>query len=240
MLTPKREKFCQEMIKPKATQIRAYRAAFNAKNMSRAAIDTEASKLMKDPEITLRIEELLKPIVEKVQLTREQWIEDGLRLYRADPRKLFDQFGNTVPVTELGDDEITLIEGFKFTEEYTKVKKAAGETEAVPTGYSHDYKTTSYKTRHEYMGKVLGYAKDTPWRKPLQFADDPMTAWKEIEQAFTRCDLSTDELTVLLRSRDFQLKIAEHNALLGRLTALEEKLDQLLTQQKEGQSVRSV
>ena len=82
MLTPKREKFCQEMIKPKTTQIRAYRAAFNATNMSRAAIDTEASKLMKEPEITLRIEALLKPVVEKVQLAREQWLEDGLRLYR--------------------------------------------------------------------------------------------------------------------------------------------------------------
>ncbi|HEU5407000.1 MAG TPA: hypothetical protein VFU48_04500, partial [Nitrospira sp.] len=167
---------------------------------------------------------------------REQWIEDGLRLYRADPRKLFDQFGNTVPITELGDDEITLIEGFKFTEDYTKVKKAAGQTEAVPTGYTQDYKTTSYKTRHEYTGKMLGYVKDSPWRKPLQFANDPATAWKEMEQAFTRGDLSTDELTVLLRSRDLQLKIAEHDALLGRLTALEAKLDQLLTQQNERQT----
>jgi len=179
MLPPKREKFCQEMIKPKATQIKADRAVLNANNMSRAAIDTEASKLMRDPEITLRIAALLKPVIEKVQLTREQWIEDGLRLYGADPRKLFDQFGNTVPITELGDDEITLIEGFKFAEDYTKVKKAAGQTEAGPTGYTQDYKTTSYRTRHEYTGKMLGYVQDSPWRKPLQFADDPATAWKE-------------------------------------------------------------
>jgi len=239
MLTPKREKFCQEMIKPKAPQIKAYRAAFNAKNMSRAAIDTEASKLMKDPEITLRIEELLKPVIEKAQLTREQWIADGLRLYRADPRKLFDQFGNTVPITELGDDEITLIEGFKFTEEYTKVKKAAGETEAIPTGYAHDYKMTSYKIRHEYMGKVLGYMKQLPRRKPLEFADDLSTARKEIEQAFTRGDLSTKELTALIRSRDFQLKVVEHDALLSRLTALEARLNQWLTLQKARHSAPS-
>lgn len=236
MLTPKREQFCQEMIKPKATQIKAYRAAFNAKKMSRAAIDTEASKLMKDPEITLRIEELLKPIIEKVQLSREQWITDGMKLYRADPRKLFDTFGNTIPIAELGDEEITLIEGFKFTEEYTKVKKANGERDAVATGYTQDYKTTSFKTRHEYMGKMLGYVKDSSWRKPLEFTDDLVTARREIEQAFTRGDLSTGELTVLLRSRDLQLKIAEHDALLGRLTVLEAKLDQLLTQQKERQS----
>ncbi len=41
ILTAKREKFCQEMIKPKATPIKAYRAAFNAKSMSRAAIYTK-------------------------------------------------------------------------------------------------------------------------------------------------------------------------------------------------------
>ena len=86
------------------------------------------------------------------------------------------------------------------------------------------------------MGKVRGYVKDSTWRKPLEFADDPATARKEIEQAFTRGDLSTDDLTVLLRSRDFQMKIAEHDALIARLTALETKLAQLLTQQNERQS----
>ncbi len=232
-MTPKRERFCQEMIKPTATQIKAYRAAFDTTGMKRATIDSEASMLMKDPQITARIAELMKPVVKQVQLSREQWIDDGLRLYRANPRRLFDQFGNTIPITELGDDEITLIEGFKFTEEYTKVKKAEGGTDAVPTGYTQDYKITPLKTRHKYVGKMLGYVKDPAWRKPHEFADDLATARKEIEQAFALGELSSDDLTVLLRSRDLQLKIAEHEALAGRLTALEAKLDQLLTQQKE-------
>ncbi len=82
-----------------------------------------------------------------------------------------------------------------------------------------------------FVFKLL-YHRSTAWRKRLTFADDPATARKEMEQAFTQGDLSTDELTVLLRSRDLQLKIAEHDSLLARLTALEAKLDQLLTQQK--------
>lgn len=53
-----------------------------------------------------------------------------------------------------------------------------------------------------------------------------------MEQAFTQSDLNTDELTVLLRSRDLQLKIDEHEALKSRLSTLEAKLDQLLTQWK--------
>lgn len=82
-----------------------------------------------------------------------------------------------------------------------------------------------------FVFKLL-YHRSTAWRKRLEFADDPAMAQKEMEQAFTRGDLSTDELTVLLRSRDLQLKIAEHEALLNRLTNLEAKLDQLLSQQK--------
>jgi hypothetical protein len=156
-----------------------------------------------------------------------------MKLYRADPRKLFDQFGNTVPITDLRDDEVTLIEGFKFTENYTKVKKGDGSTDAVPTGYTQDYRITSFKSRHEYMGKILRTVKDPGWRQRLEFADDPATARQEIERAFTRGDLTIDELTALLRSRDLQLKIAEHDALLGRLTTLETKLDQLLTWGRE-------
>lgn len=232
MLTPKREQFCQEMVKPKATQIKAYKAAFDATGMKRATIDNEAYKLMQDPEIAARIAELRQPVAERVQLALEQWVNDGLRLYRADPRKLFDRFGNPVPITELGDDEITLIEGFKFTEDYTKVKKADGATDAVPTGYTQDYKLTAFKTRHEYMGRVLKTVKGPAWKQPIEFADDPETARKEMEQAFARGDLSTDDLTVLFRSRDLQLKIAEHEALKSRLSILETKLDQLLAQQK--------
>ncbi len=228
MLTPKQEQFCLEMIKPKANQSKAYRAAFNARGMKAETVHSEASKLMRDPQVTARIKELMVPVISEVQLTREQWIKDGMRLYRADPRKLFDKFGNPVSISELGDDEITLIEGFKFTEEYTKVKKANGGSDAIATGYTQDYKTTSYKTRHEYMGKLLGYMKDSPWRKPLELSDDPTTAWKQIEQAFTRGDLSTDELTALLRSRDLQLKITEHDALVSRLAALEAMLSRLL------------
>lgn len=83
-----------------------------------------------------------------------------------------------------------------------------------------------------FVFKLL-YHRSTAWRKRLEFDDDPAQAQKEMEQAFTRGDLSTEELTVLIRSRDLQLKIAEHEALAGRLVALEAKLDQLLAQQKE-------
>ena len=56
-LTPKQEKFCQEMAKL-GNQYQAYCNAFSTEGMSRNSIDVEASKLMDNPKITLRLKEL--------------------------------------------------------------------------------------------------------------------------------------------------------------------------------------
>ena len=61
MLTPKREKFCQEMAKC-GNQYQAFCKAFNASKMSRNAIDREASILMKNPKIAQRLKELAEEI----------------------------------------------------------------------------------------------------------------------------------------------------------------------------------
>lgn len=157
-LSLKQERFCLEMVKPKATQYKAYLVAYNAAHMKRGTIDTEAWKLMQKPEITKRIQELMIKAQQKALLTREEWIRDAEKLYRADPRKLFDQFGNTVPIPELGDNEATLLEGFKFKEDFLGVKdKSGGKEQAVASGYTQDYKITSYKDRHAYMGKAMGW-----------------------------------------------------------------------------------
>lgn len=56
-LTPKREKFCQEMAKL-GNQYQAYCKAFNCKNMKRETIDNNAYKLMQNTEIITRLKEL--------------------------------------------------------------------------------------------------------------------------------------------------------------------------------------
>ena len=57
MLTPKQEKFVQGIIEGKS-QADAYRAAYNTKNMSDRAIYIEASLLMDNPNVALRVKEL--------------------------------------------------------------------------------------------------------------------------------------------------------------------------------------
>lgn len=156
-LTPKQERFCLEMIKPKATQYKAYTIAFDAKRMKRATIDNEAYKLMQTPEITARLNELMTPVVEKVRVTKAEWLEKMQAFFHADVRKMFDEYGNPIEVPKLGDNESAMIEGFEFCEDYTKVKKSDGSAEAVPTGYTKKYKLTPKLKALLEFGKVMGW-----------------------------------------------------------------------------------
>lgn len=56
-LTPKREKFCQEMAKL-GNQRQAYKKAYNCKNMKDETIDNNAYMLMQNSEIKARLREL--------------------------------------------------------------------------------------------------------------------------------------------------------------------------------------
>lgn len=155
-MTPKQEKFCQEIVKGKS-QADAYRAAFKCKHMKQGSIHNMASKLAKQVQISSRVAELLAPVVEKAQFTREQWIADGIRLYQGDVRKLFDEHGNAKDIPSLSDSEADCIEGFEVVEDFTKVAKNDGTEDAVPTGYTKKIKWTSRRNRHEYLGKALGF-----------------------------------------------------------------------------------
>lgn len=157
MLTPKREKFCQEMLKPKADQSSAYRKTFNCKKMKVKTVYEKASRLMADSKIRARIAELMKPAIEQVQMSREEWLLEMEKMMRGDVRKMFDEFGNPVEIPHLSDNEAAMVEGFEFEETFTKVKKADGDTDAVPTGYIKKYKLTPKLKRALEFGKVMGW-----------------------------------------------------------------------------------
>ena len=57
-LTAKQEAFAREMAKPRAKQQDAYRAAYDCKRMNYNSISCAASKLMRDPRIAHRIQEI--------------------------------------------------------------------------------------------------------------------------------------------------------------------------------------
>lgn len=76
-LTPKQEKFAQNIVKG-MSQADAYRNSFNVKkDIKPATCQEEGSRLMANPLMSARVEELRAPVIKKIQLTRE-WVLEQL------------------------------------------------------------------------------------------------------------------------------------------------------------------
>lgn len=80
-ITPQQEKFAQ-CVASGMSQSDAYREAYDVKPTTKTnSVNVNASKLMADANIALRVEELRAPIVKAAQLTLEAHLNDlkGLR-----------------------------------------------------------------------------------------------------------------------------------------------------------------
>lgn len=78
-LTKKQETFCKEVLK-QDTYSAAYRIAYNASNMTDESVNVNASKLMADAKIALRVNELKEKLEDKLLYTLKQSIERDLKL----------------------------------------------------------------------------------------------------------------------------------------------------------------
>ena len=74
MLTAKQELFVQNIIEGKS-QADAYRAAYNTKRMSDNSIYVNASKLMSDTKVALRIKELREELAKPSIMTAQERLE---------------------------------------------------------------------------------------------------------------------------------------------------------------------
>ena len=125
-LTPKREKFCQEMAKL-GNQRHAYKKAFNCKNMKDETIDNNAYKLMQNNEIKTRIQELSGKIESKNIADAQEIQETLTKLMRGE----IQEECVTVEGTGDGCSEARII-----TKQVTpKDRIKAGETLAKMRGY---------------------------------------------------------------------------------------------------------
>jgi len=74
-LTIKQEKFCMVYVET-GNASEAYRQAYNAENMSNEAVWVEGSRLMDNPNVSLRIEELKRSHVERHELTVNDLVKE--------------------------------------------------------------------------------------------------------------------------------------------------------------------
>ena len=74
MLTPKQEKFVQEIIKGKS-QADAYRSAYSCKKMADKTVWENASRLMADSKVIARVQELRKELTKSTIMTAQERLE---------------------------------------------------------------------------------------------------------------------------------------------------------------------
>ena len=80
MLTPKQEKFCQGIVDGKS-QVEAYKDAYNTAKMADKTVYETASRLMRDRNISARIEELRGKIEDSMIMSakeRARWLTDAI------------------------------------------------------------------------------------------------------------------------------------------------------------------
>ena len=101
-LTAKQEAFALAVFKG-ASGSDAYRAAYNTKGMSPGAINVEASRLMANPKVALRLAELRAPVAKAAQLTVEGTLREVGSILHSDPRRFYNADGSVKPPHEWDD-----------------------------------------------------------------------------------------------------------------------------------------
>jgi phage terminase small subunit len=81
MLTPKQEKFIQNIVKG-MSQRQAYKDAYDVKKMTDESIDVEACKLFNDTKVSQRYQELIEQLENEAILTakeRMKWLSEVVK-----------------------------------------------------------------------------------------------------------------------------------------------------------------
>jgi len=111
-LTEKEEWFCREYICDAAMNAtQAYARVFKgcAYNTAR----TEGSRLLANPNISQRIDELKQERNKRLEITADRVLEELAKLAFHDPRNFFDEDGRLKPIGELDPDHAKVIAGIE-------------------------------------------------------------------------------------------------------------------------------
>ena len=145
----KRERFCREFVLDHNGTQAAIRAGYSKQTAS-----AQASRLLSDVNVQLRVKELDVKQLEKLEITQEMIVKEYAKLAFFNPKKLFDVKGRLMPVHELDDDTAAAVASFEmdaaiaFPPGSKKKKKKKGEE---LLGEPDD---PSPPVIHEYMSKM--------------------------------------------------------------------------------------
>jgi phage terminase small subunit len=121
-LTAKQEAFSVAVAKGDTASI-AYRATYDASNMSAASVHVAACRLLKNAKVTLRVQELQRTALAASHLEMERVLRECAWVTYNDPGRLFDDAGNLIPVHKLPIDVRATIASIEFDAGTGAVKK---------------------------------------------------------------------------------------------------------------------
>jgi len=150
-LSPKEEGFCIAVLAGRNPSD-AYRAAYQPKRAKAKTIHEMASRLMTRHKLRARLAELMQPVIERAQLSREQWLDGLARICLADVRKMFDSYGKPLPITGLGPNEAAAITAF----EVSGIMTASSDVSEV-RGRMLKVRMIDQLKALELYGKAMGY-----------------------------------------------------------------------------------
>lgn len=102
-LTPKQEKFCQVYIET-GNASEAYRQAYNASRTKPEVVAVKASQMLANGKVAVGIDALRAELKQRHVVTIDRVLEEYAKLAFFDARKLFDDNGAVLPVSQWPDD----------------------------------------------------------------------------------------------------------------------------------------
>ena len=114
-LTPKQEKFCLVYIET-GNASEAYRQSYNTAKMKPETVNRTAKQLLDNRKISARLDELRAELKQRHVVTIDRVLEEYAKLAFYDARKLFDDNGAVLPLSQWPDDEAAAIGGLEVAE----------------------------------------------------------------------------------------------------------------------------
>lgn len=116
-ITKQQEAFALEYIRNGHNASAALRATYDCSRSNANTVARRASEMLKVPLVAARINEIKRPIIEKLErdagISMERTLKELARIAYFDARKLFNADGTPKPINDLDDDTVAALAGLE-------------------------------------------------------------------------------------------------------------------------------
>lgn len=145
----KRERFCREFVLDHNGTQAAIRAGY-----SKQTAAAQASRLLTDVNVQLRVKELDQKVTHNLEITHEMIIAEYAKLAFFNPKKLFDQAGKLMPVNKLDDATAAAVSSFEMDAEFAPKPKKKKKKKTDDPDDDDMPDLPDQLVVHEYMSKI--------------------------------------------------------------------------------------